>query len=140
LGELVIPGIILSSADANDRYAFQAGPGCFVYEGALKELVNHSCDPNCGVRRNRRGALDLLARRTIAPGEEITVDYAMHSYVVEHFPERCLCGATSCRGQITGWAALPAERKAAYEGLIAPFLLEMDGQCGAVGARAVLSA
>jgi hypothetical protein len=129
-GELVVPGIVLMSAPQNDKYAFQAGRDEYVYEGALKELVNHSCEPNCGVGRNWRGALDLIARRAILPGEEITVDYAMHSYVIEHFPGSCLCGARECRGRITGWTDLPAERKAAYQGQIAPFLLELDESGG----------
>jgi len=38
----------------------------------------------------------------------------------------CLCGADTCRGAVTGWKDLPAERKAAYEGLVAPYLLEID--------------
>ncbi len=126
VGELVIPGVIVARANENDSYAIQAGPSEFVYEGALKDLVNHSCEPNCGVRRNCHGALDLIARRAIREDEEITVDYAMHSYTVEHFPPRCLCGASSCRGEITGWRGLPQARKRAYGDQVAPFLLEMD--------------
>lgn len=121
-GELVIPGVVVSAAPHNDKYAFQASPNEFIYEGALKDLVNHSCEPNCGVRLNPRGGLDLIARQVILPDEEITVDYAMHSFVVEHFPERCLCGSPVCREAVTGWRDLPDTRKAAYAGYTAPFL------------------
>ena len=38
----------------------------------------------------------------------------------------CLCGAEICRGAVTGWKDLPAERKADYEGQVAPYLLEID--------------
>ena len=38
-----------------------------------RRLVNHSCDPNCGLV----GAVILVAMRDIEPGEEITFDYAM---------------------------------------------------------------
>jgi uncharacterized protein len=124
-GELVIPGVVVSKAPRNDKYAFQMGPNEFVYEGALKDLVNHSCEPNCGVRRNSRGGLDLIARQVILPDEEITVDYAMHSYVVEYFPERCLCGSPLCRKEVAGWRDLPDTRKAAYAGYIAPFLCDV---------------
>lgn len=127
-GELVIPGIVVSKAPRNDKYAFQIGPDEFAYEGALKDLVNHSCEPNCGVRRNVSGGLDLIARRAILPDEEITVDYAMHSYVVEYFPERCLCGSPLCRKEVTGWRDLPDIRKAAYAGYIAPFLCDLMGE------------
>jgi len=41
-------------------------------------LVNHSDDPNCEfVRHIDELALDLYARRAIAPGEELTFDYDM---------------------------------------------------------------
>ena len=69
---------------------------------------------------------DFVALRPIAAGDEITFDYAMRNYVIEHFPDRCLCGAEHCRGTITGWKDLPAERKAAYGELVAPYLLAAD--------------
>ena len=50
----------------------------------------------------------------------------MRNHAIEHFPARCLCGADACRGQVTGWKDLPAERKAAYGDLVAPYLLEAD--------------
>ncbi|MBN1937566.1 MAG: SET domain-containing protein, partial [Anaerolineae bacterium] len=37
------------------------------------DYVNHSCDPNAGLRDN----VTLVAMRDIAPGEEICIDYAM---------------------------------------------------------------
>ena len=53
-------------------------------------------------------------------------DYAMRNYSIEHFPSGCLCGAGNCRGSVTGWKDVSAERKADYEGLLAPYLLEID--------------
>jgi uncharacterized protein len=50
----------------------------------------------------------------------------MRNYSIEHFPGGCLCGAENCRGSVTGWKNLPDERKAAYQGLVAPSLLEID--------------
>jgi uncharacterized protein len=55
--------------------------------------VNHSCSPNCGVRLNDSGACDFVAREPIEAGEQITFDYAMRNYSVEHFPGGCLCGS-----------------------------------------------
>jgi uncharacterized protein len=37
------------------------------------DWVNHSCEPNAGIR----GQISLVAMRNIAPGEEVTFDYAM---------------------------------------------------------------
>jgi hypothetical protein len=62
-----------------------------------------------------------VAREPIVAGEEITFDYAMRNYSVEHFPGGCLCGSDTCRGSITGWRDLSDERKAAYRGLVAPY-------------------
>ena len=38
--------------------------------------VNHSCEPNCGIRN----ACGLVALRDIKDGEEITYDYCMTDY------------------------------------------------------------
>jgi uncharacterized protein len=125
-GELIIRGVIVARPAHNDSHAVEVNAGEFVHEGGLSPIVNHSCDPNCGVRRNGHGALDLIARRPIVRDDEITIDYAMHSYVIEYFPERCLCGTKLCRGRVTGWPDLPEARRAAYTGHVVPSLLERD--------------
>lgn len=126
VGETVLRGVIAGHAVENDPYAVEVALGEYIYEGGLSPLVNHSCDPNCGVRRNAQGAFDLVVRIPILPDDEITVDYAMHSYVVEYFPEQCLCGSLLCRKEITGWRDLPEARKAAYTGYTAPFLSDLS--------------
>ncbi|MGO4754534.1 hypothetical protein AB4212_39045 [Streptomyces sp. 2MCAF27] len=57
---------------------------------------------------------------------EITFDYAMRNYSVDYFAARCRCGSRRCRGRITGWRDLPAQRKADYHGFAAPYLIEID--------------
>jgi D-alanine-D-alanine ligase-like ATP-grasp enzyme len=57
--------------------------------------INHSCNPNAWIE-----GLDLVARRTIAAGDEITVEYA--TFVAgtgESFD--CRCGAEECRGRVS---------------------------------------
>lgn len=126
-GDTVMLGVAGRPAPGNHSHANQVGLRAWVFEDGLGPKVNHSCDPNCGVRINAAGhGFDFVARRPIAAGEEITFDYAMRNYVIEHFPARCLCGAARCRGTITGWRDLPAERKAEYGELVAPYLLEAD--------------
>lgn len=110
----------------NHSHASQVGRSEYVELGGLASKVNHSSDLNCGVQVNQSGAYDLVARRSIWPGDEITFDYAMRNYSVEHFPSRCRCGAPSCRGVVTGWKDLSAEQKAVYTGLVAPYLLAID--------------
>jgi hypothetical protein len=45
---------------------------------------------------------------------------------VEHFAAHCQCGSPRRRDRITGWKDLPAERKADYRGLVAPYLTDID--------------
>ncbi|HEX2054535.1 MAG TPA: SET domain-containing protein-lysine N-methyltransferase, partial [Actinomycetota bacterium] len=125
-GEVVVVGAIERRLPENHSHATQVGIGQYVLLGGFGSKVNHSCDPNCGVRVNASGAPDLVARRNIEPGEEITFDYAMRNYSIEHFPSSCLCGAAGCRRTITGWKDLPPDRKAAYQGLVAPYLLNLE--------------
>jgi uncharacterized protein len=58
---------------------------------------NHSCDPNLWWV----GAYELAARTAIAPGDELTNDYAT-STVDPGFAMTCGCGSTLCRGVVTG--------------------------------------
>lgn len=91
-GQLVVVGEIARWLEHNNLHASQVGPSEYVLLAGVGPKVNHSCDPNCGVRLNESGAYDLVARRDIAPGEEITFDYAMRNYSIEHFPAQCRCG------------------------------------------------
>ena len=58
--------------------------------------TNHSCQPNARLVI-RDGRVEFYARRAIAPGEEITVDYGD-----THHEGRlaCRCGAPGCRGAL----------------------------------------
>jgi hypothetical protein len=125
-GETVMVGFLIEALSANDSHATQVAPERWALHGGLGPMVNHSCDPNCGVRLNGGQAFDFIARRPIGAGQELTFDYAMRNFTIEHFPSACLCGAAHCRGSVTGWKDLPAERKAAYGELVAPYLRAMD--------------
>jgi len=70
-------------------------------------FLNHSCEPNVGFTGNTV----VAAMRDIAPGEELTTDYALfddHDEVM-----RCRCGTRSCRGTISGrdWQRPDLQRK-----------------------------
>jgi len=58
---------------------------------------NHSCDPSLW----HTGAFALSARRDIAAGQEITVDYSTQTAAPD-FALDCLCGSVLCRGTVTG--------------------------------------
>lgn len=65
--------------------------------------VNSSCDPSARVRWDglpHAPECWAVAKRPIQPGEEITVDYAIHTHGEEALP--CHCGTPRCRGEIPG--------------------------------------
>ena len=81
--------------------------------------LNHSCDPNVGVR----GQITFVAMRDVPAGAELTIDYAM----IDGDPaERmeCACGAARCRRLITGddWRAPELQRR--YAGYFSRYLEE----------------
>ena len=117
--------LLVGPLTGNDSHATQVGVDSWARHGGLGSIVNHSCDPNCGVRLNAGHAFDFVARRDIARGEEVTFDYAMRNLTIEHFPDVCLCGTAECRGAVTGWRGLP-EARSAYGDLTAPYLREID--------------
>jgi hypothetical protein len=127
-GETVMVGFLVGALTGNDSHATQVGPGRWARHGGLGPKVNHSCDPNCGVRLNDGLAFDFVARQPIGAGQELTFDYAMRNFTIDHFPAVCRCGATRCRGSVTGWRDLPAARKADYGELVAPYLRMMDDE------------
>lgn len=60
------------------------------------ERMNHSCDPNVGVR----GQVVVLARRDILAGEELT--FAYDTTEISGEPFTCRCGSVDCRKTISG--------------------------------------
>ncbi len=112
--------------DENHSHASQMGEFRYALHSESITKVNHSCNPNCGIRLNESGAHDFVAMHTIEIGDEVTFDYAMRNYNIEHFPQKCSCGASNCRGSITGWKDLPETFKSTYKGFVAPYLLEID--------------
>ena len=61
------------------------------------DLVNHSCDPNCGLV----GQTVLVAKYDLESGEELTFDYGTcDASPYDEFD--CACGAPRCRGRVTG--------------------------------------
>ncbi len=82
------------------------------------DFLNHSCDPNCGIRFTLR----IVAMRDIESGEEITFDYAMSESEYGFFEMRCNCGSKRCRKVITGndWRQKDLQRR--YRGFFSEYL------------------
>lgn len=84
---------------------------------AAGDMLNHSCEPNCGLL----GQTLLVAMRDIAPGEELTFDYAMCD-ASDYDEFRCRCEQPNCRGIVTGsdWRSPDLQEK--YAGWFSPYL------------------
>ena len=77
--------------------------------GTAAHFANHSCDPTMW----RSGTYELVTRRAVAAGDELTVDYATLSNDPD-FTMTCTCGAANCRRLITGVGERD-ERCASYD-------------------------
>ena len=81
-------------------------------------FLNHSCDPNVGVR----GQITYVAMRDIDAGEELTLDYAMIDD--DDASMECGCGKINCRKKVTGkdWQRKDLQKK--YGNYFAKFILD----------------
>jgi hypothetical protein len=112
-GQLVMYGdgvLYRESDDFDDTYALitpayesenEDGPPMFLDLACQGRWINHSCDPNTlvdtrWIKSEKRVEAWWTCIRDIAPGDELTYDYAFSAEVAEV----CLCGASSCRGVI----------------------------------------
>ncbi|MGB3637345.1 MAG: SET domain-containing protein-lysine N-methyltransferase [Rivularia sp. (in: cyanobacteria)] len=127
-GDTVIIGVIEKILDENDSHGSQIKENKYVRHAGLTSKVNHSCNPNCGIKLNQTGAHDFVAMRDINVDEEITFDYAMRNYSIDYFSMPCECGSENCRTKITGYKDLPIQRKIDYAGFIAPYLLVLEAK------------
>jgi uncharacterized protein len=84
-------------------------------EGAML-FTNHSCDPNIAIQ----GQIVLVAMRDIAPGEELTIDWATTDDGDYTMP--CRCGSAACRGTITGKDWMHPQLQEKYRGWFCWFL------------------
>lgn len=83
--------------------------------GAPNHHGNHSCDPNLWWS----GPFDLIARRDIRAGEEVTNDYAA-STTDPDFSLQCRCGSAGCRGIVRSSDAWVHRLDEVYEGHVVP--------------------
>lgn len=100
-----------------DRYGWPLGDQVFATWNADPEQwapMSHSCDPNTWFE-----GLHLVARRPIAVGEQITLDYA--TFVAGTGASfDCQCGALDCRGKVMPDDWQRPELRARYAGHASP--------------------
>jgi len=93
-------------------------------------FINHSCDPNVGIKTNVDGLPDFYALKPIAEDDEITFDYAMSEFDHQkrdnpnlEFDLTCQCGTAICRGKLGYYSELSEACKQKYQGFISAYLL-----------------
>lgn len=118
-GDVVDLETLQSLPEAHKRMTAQVEEGLFLVssQAGPGDYVNHSCEPNAGMD----GQISIVAMRSIEPGEEVCIDYAM----VDGTPYdefQCACGAKNCRGLITGDDWQRPELWERYAGYFSPYL------------------
>jgi hypothetical protein len=88
---------------------------------SLDENLNHSCDANAWLVDE----VTLVARRDIAPGDEVTLDQGTWNFDVAEYTvdaEDCTCGASDCRVRLSenDWQLPTVQQR--YRGHFHPFI------------------
>jgi len=84
--------------------------------GKIMMFINHSCNPNVGIR----GEITCVAMRNIKKGEDLFFDYAM--LACSSYELKCNCGQKNCRKIITGkdWRNKKLQKK--YQGFFSRYI------------------
>ena len=118
-----VPSLMRGSSD---RFV-QVTPQHFMGpSGKIDDLINHSCDPNAGLRF-AGGSVTLVAVRDIAAGEEIAWDYST-TLAESNWHMICQCRSAECRRVIGNFSTLSQERQEWFRArnLVAPDLRRRD--------------
>ncbi|MBT5203887.1 MAG: hypothetical protein HOL98_10585 [Gammaproteobacteria bacterium] len=80
------------------------------------------CNPNVYLRFGA-DSIDLVSRRALCSGAELTIDYLINNQERDSWPGRC--GADRCRGETAkSFWSLPEEFRRDYRPLLAPWFLK----------------
>jgi hypothetical protein len=88
---------------------------------AVDGSINHSCDSSLWMGDE----VTIIARRAIAAGEELTLDYALTTTQPDWaLDQTCQCGSPVCRERITGNDWRLPDVQACYAGHFTPYINE----------------
>jgi SET domain-containing protein len=92
--------------------------------GRMGDYINHSCDPNCAIRKVGK-KLYVVAIRPIYPNWEIYIDYSTILASDDVWQMNCLCGSGRCRKTIKRFKLLPKKLQADYikRRIVPPYIL-----------------
>lgn len=109
---------------------FQVGPSSYILPRPVGLYVNHSCNPNAGLK----GTRTLIAIKEIAEGEEIRFDYSTNMDE-DFWTMPCACKELECRGLVGDFRLLPEHVRARYLalGIVPAFVARRHGANGGNG-------
>jgi hypothetical protein len=116
-----LPG---SLHEAQDRFVQISHDYFMGPSGNVDDLINHSCEPNSGLKFTTGGPV-LIALRDIVSGEELTWDYS--TTILNHnWSMLCQCRTQSCRGRVGEFQDIPQYRQRAYAelGILPAYILD----------------
>jgi len=114
-GEIILEfnGRVMSGNEVlksgRESYPIQIGADKYMDWGKPGEIINHSCNPNAGVKSNNQ----VIAIKDIKKGEEITWDYST-SMDEDDWEMDCKCGSKNCRKRIRDFKYLPKSLQKKY--------------------------
>jgi SET domain-containing protein len=117
--------------EAEMPYVLWLGEGRWMIPRSSGRFINHGCDPNCGIvdRPDDPDGFDVVARRAIRAGEELTFAYNLvaaaewaarrsdpeYRFWHPSWSFDCLCGAADCQGRVVGYRIVMADEALASE-------------------------
>jgi hypothetical protein len=126
-GRIVDAGVLWERGGAFADNCFRFGPETYLDPGdAPGRYLNHSCEPNAGIRKSNN-QLFLFAARTIGRGTEVVIDYSTILGDDDIWTMRCNCGRPACRTKIKRFGSLPPDVKQRYlrDGLVPKYIINL---------------
>lgn len=97
--------------------ALQVGTNAWMWSsGGVDDIVNHSCNPNCGLWQIN-GDTYLICIRAIEVNEELSFDYSTSMVDEPWSLEQCCCNDSLCRGAVGNFLDLPDKLQRHYSSL-----------------------
>ena len=126
VGRVVDAAVLWNKGGSFADNCIRFGPETYLDPGdAPGRFLNHSCEPNAGIRKTSN-QLFLFAAQSIGAGEEIAFDYSTTLGDDDIWTMRCNCGRKSCRRRIRRFGSLSAtlQRRYIERGLVPGYIVK----------------
>lgn len=115
-GEVVETDTLWECAEDVQDHWFPFDHNRYVFPQAPWTFLNHSCEPNAGIKNNRL----IIAIRSIRKGDQVFIDYAMNSN--DDWTMECHCCSDRCRKIVGNFDLLDDATKELYLDYVCDFI------------------